>query len=92
MDLGIEGKRAIVAASSKGLGFACASALAAEGARVVVSGRDAATVQDAATRIGAVGIVADVSTPAGATALVDAGREALGGVDILVANAGGPPA
>ena len=94
MDLGIAGKRAAVAAASKGLGFAAAQALAAEGVRVAICGRDADTVEAAAARIGgdAVGLVADVGTVAGATGFVEAARSALGGVDILVPNAGGPPA
>jgi len=94
MDLGIAGKRAAVAAASKGLGHASAAALAAAGARVAICGRDAGSVESAAARIGdgCVPLVADVATPAGATGFVEAAREALGGVDILVPNAGGPPA
>ncbi len=93
MDLGIAGKRAAVAAASKGLGFAAAQALAAEGVRVAICGRDRATVEAATDRIGAdaVPLVADVGSPEGATDFVDAAREALGGIDILVPNAGGPP-
>jgi len=94
MDLGIAGKRAVVAAASKGLGFASAQALAAEGVRVAICGRDRSTVDAAAGRIGAgaIPLVADVGSVAGATAFVDAARDALGGIDILVPNAGGPPA
>src|SRR3954447_14181940 len=94
MDLGIAGKRAAVAAASKGLGFASARALAAEGVRVAICGRDRDTVEAAAARIGGdtVALVADVGTVAGATGFVEAARAALGGVDILVPNAGGPPA
>jgi 3-oxoacyl-[acyl-carrier protein] reductase len=94
MDLGIAGKRAAVAAASKGLGFAAAAALAAEGVSVAICGRDPATVEAAADRIGsaAVGLVADVSTAAGAAGFVADARDALGGIDILVPNAGGPPA
>jgi len=94
MDLGIAGMRAVVAAASKGLGFASAQALAAEGVRVAICGRDQSTVEAAAGRIGAgaIPLVADVGTAAGATGFVDAAREALGGIDILVPNAGGPPA
>ena len=94
MDLGITGKRAAVAAASKGLGFAAAQALAAEGVRVAICGRDVTTVEAAAARIGhdAVPLVADVGTATGATGFVDAARAALGGIDILVPNAGGPPA
>jgi len=93
MDLGISAKRAAVAAGSAGLGFGSAAALAAEGARVAICGRDGARVRDAAEQIGhgCVPLVADVGTAAGATAFVDAARDALGGIDILVPNAGGPP-
>lgn len=93
MDLGLEGRRAAVAAASRGLGFACASALAAEGARVALCARDRRGIEDAARRIGgdAVPLVADVSTPEGAAAFVAEAEPALGGIDILVTNAGGPP-
>jgi 3-oxoacyl-[acyl-carrier protein] reductase len=93
MDLGIEGKRAAVAAGSQGLGFGTAAALAAEGVRVAICSRDQSKVDDAVARIGhgCIGLVADVGTVAGATGFVDAATEALGGLDILVPNAGGPP-
>ena len=93
MDLGITGRRAAVAAASSGLGLASAAALAAEGVEVAICGRDEGRLTEAAAQIGhgCVPIVADVSTPDGATRFVEASREALGGVDILVPNAGGPP-
>jgi 3-oxoacyl-[acyl-carrier protein] reductase len=93
VDLGISGRRAAVAAASAGLGLGTAAALAAEGVLVALCGRDAARVQDAAARLGpdAVPIVADVGTSEGATRFVAAAAEALGGLDILVPNAGGPP-
>ncbi|HEX5366039.1 MAG TPA: SDR family oxidoreductase [Acidimicrobiales bacterium] len=93
MDLGIADRTAAVAASSAGLGLAAARALAAEGVRVAVCGRDRGRVEAAAEGIGgdAVPLVADVATTAGATAFVAAATEALGRVDILVPNAGGPP-
>jgi 3-oxoacyl-[acyl-carrier protein] reductase len=93
MDLGLSGKRAAVAASSTGLGYACADALAAEGARVAICGRDKGRIEDAAGRLGpnATPLVADVSTTEGATAFVVAAQEALGGLDVLVTNGGGPP-
>lgn len=96
MDLHLTDKRAAVAASSSGLGLASARHLAAEGARVVISGRDPDRLTNARagfpdpSRVET--IVADVSTEAGATAFVEAARERLGGLDILVPNAGGPPA
>jgi len=93
MDLGISGKRAAVAAASRGLGFGVAAALAAEGVRVAMCGRQPDTIEAAAGRVGhdAVALVADVSTPTSAGAFVRAAADALGGVDILVTNAGGPP-
>ena len=93
LDLGISGRRALVAASSAGLGLATAQALHAAGCRVVVSGRDPDRLAAAAaTMPGSIAITADVGDVGGATALVDAAIDALGGVDILVTNAGGPPA
>jgi 3-oxoacyl-[acyl-carrier protein] reductase len=91
MDLGIAGKRAVVAAGSKGLGFGAAAALAEEGCRVAICGRDATAVSDASARIGAIPFVADVSDPDNAAQFVRDAAEALDGVDILIANAGGPP-
>src|SRR5262245_35478395 len=92
MDLGIAGRRAAVAASSGGLGFASAKALADDGAQVAICGRDPDRLAAAAGRIpGAVALNLDVSTPEGATAFVEQAAEALGGLDIVVPNAGGPP-
>jgi len=93
VDLGIEGWRAAVAAGSAGLGFASAQALAEAGVRVALCGRDAGRVEEAAARLpgAAVPLVADVGSAEGATGFVAAAREALGGIDILVPNAGGPP-
>jgi 3-oxoacyl-[acyl-carrier protein] reductase len=94
VDLGIAGKRAAVAGASAGLGFASAAALAAEGVRVAICGRDAAKVAAATERLGepAVGLTLDVGSQAGGRAFVEQAAEVLGGpVDILVANAGGPP-
>jgi 3-oxoacyl-[acyl-carrier protein] reductase len=93
MDLGIAGRRAAVAAASKGLGFGVAQALAAEGVHVAICGRDADTIAEAADKIGlgSVPIVADLSSPMGAGQFVHDANVALGGIDILVPNAGGPP-
>ena len=96
VDFGISGRRAAVAASSGGLGLAAAQALAAEGARVALCGRNGAKL-DAAVRtitdVGgdAIAVPADVSTAAGGATFVEDAIAALGGVDILVPNAGGPP-
>lgn len=96
MDLGIDGKRAAVAGASAGLGFSTAKALAAAGVQVAICGRDEHRLQRAAAELGALGptpvaIPADVSTPEGATAFIESADAALGGIDILVPNAGGPP-
>ena len=93
MDLGISGRRAAVAAASRGLGHATAAALASEGAYVAICGRHEETIGDAARAIGpdAVPLTADVSTANGARGFVESARDALGGLDILVTNAGGPP-
>ena len=93
MDLGIAGKRAAVAAASSGLGLGSARALAAEGARVAICGRDVDRVRAAAAAIGhrCVPLVCDVADAAGGARFVAQAVDALGGVDILVTNAGGPP-
>lgn len=81
-----------MAAASGGLGFASAKALAAEGVRVVVCGRDRGRIDAAAAEIGngCIGLVHDVSDAAGGASFIAAAREALGGLDIVVANGGGP--
>jgi 3-oxoacyl-[acyl-carrier protein] reductase len=92
MDLGLQGKRAVVAASSAGLGFGTANALLDEGAVVVINGRDPDRLAAAADRLpGAIPIAGDVGTSGGATAFVEAATAELGGIDVLVTNAGGPP-
>ena len=94
MDLGIAGRRAAVAAGSAGLGLGSAKALAAEGCRVAICGRDRTRLDEAVAMLGgdAVGILCDVGSAAGGTEFVAAATDALGGIDILVTNAGGPPA
>ena len=93
MDLGLAGRRAIVCAASRGLGYACAMALAREGVELVITGRDAATLEEAATSIRA-GTGATVRTAAG-DITTPAGRAAalslLPDPDILINNAAGPP-
>ncbi len=92
MDLGIAGKRAVVAASSAGLGKATALALAQEGVTVAICSRTRERIDAAAADIpGAIPLVADVSTEEGAADFVQQAQSALGGIDILVANGGGPP-
>ncbi len=96
MDLGLAGKVAVVAASSKGLGKASALALAREGAQVTVCARTAADLERAAAQIrdetGAevLAVPADLSAAAGVTSVVEAAVARFGGIDILVANSGGP--
>lgn len=103
MDLGLQGKVAIVAASSKGLGKATAVQLAREGAKVVMCSRNPESIEAAAAearseaeRAGnggdAVGIAADVTRQADVDALVQTALDRYGKVDILITNAGGPPA
>jgi 3-oxoacyl-[acyl-carrier protein] reductase len=93
MDLGLTDCKAFVAGASKGLGKACAGALAGEGARVFICSRNAAELARAAAEIGAAGFAAaDVSQAADVERVIAAAIAALGGLDILVTNAGGPPA
>ena len=97
MDLGLEGKVALVAAASKGLGRAVAHELAAEGARLAICSRDAGTLETAARAIAAatgaevMAQVADVSQPKAIASFVDAVLKRFGRVDVLVTNSGGPP-
>ena len=94
MDLGIRGRRAAVAGATSGLGLGAAKALAAEGAHVVICGRDRGRLEAALAEIGhdAKGVACDVGSASGGAEFVAAASDALGGpVDILVPNAGGPP-
>jgi 3-oxoacyl-[acyl-carrier protein] reductase len=98
MELDLKNRVALVAASSSGIGRACALALAVEGARVVVSGRHQEKVQEAAneiaqrTRAEIVAFAGDVSQPDGPQRLVQQCVDRFGRLDVLVTNAGGPPA
>ena len=94
MDLGIANRRAAVAAGSAGLGLATARALTAEGVAVAICGRDRDRLDAALDLLGptARAVVADLSHPDGAARFAIEAAEALGGpLDIVVANAGGPP-
>ncbi|MBN2113489.1 MAG: SDR family oxidoreductase [Acidimicrobiia bacterium] len=97
MELGLSNKRAAVAASSGGLGYAIARGLAAEGCRVGICGRDRFRIERAAASIreetGAevAPAVADVGEAGAGTAWIDGLAAAWGGLDLVVANAGGPP-
>jgi 3-oxoacyl-[acyl-carrier protein] reductase len=96
MDLGLAERVYVVTGGSRGLGLAAARELAAEGARVVLSGRTPQTVQAAADALGgsgrAVGVVADQADPGAAQAVLTAAREAFGRVDGVLISVGGPPA
>lgn len=93
MDLGISGKRALVCASSKGLGLGCAQALAEAGVDLVMNARGADALEAAAAQIrdehgvNVVTVAADITGEEGRSRVLDAAQ----GVDILVTNAGGPP-
>lgn len=93
MDLKLAGRTAAVAAGTAGLGLATARALAEAGARVAVCGRDASRLSGALAAIGhgATGFTCDVSDDVGGAEFARRAIEALGSVDILVANGGGPP-
>jgi NAD(P)-dependent dehydrogenase (short-subunit alcohol dehydrogenase family) len=97
MDLGLDGNAALVSASSSGLGKASAAALAAEGANVVVNGRDPDRLDEAVAEIredatgDVIGVRGDLTDPDDVTNLVERTVEEFGGLDHLVTSAGGPP-
>jgi 3-oxoacyl-[acyl-carrier protein] reductase len=98
MDLGLAGKVALVAGSSRGLGLAVAEELAAEGAGLVLCARDADALErvrsdlERSTGARVVVVPADLGDPASVRRVVDAGEAAFGRIDVLVTNTGGPPA
>ncbi|TCN27704.1 SDR family oxidoreductase [Mesobacillus foraminis] len=96
MNLQLEGKTAVVAASSQGLGLAIAKELIDEGANVLLSGRHEAKLKQAVNQLGGPGKAAykqtDLTRPADIEQLIDEAIEKFGSIDILVNNAGGPPA
>ena len=91
MDLGLEGRTAIVCGASAGMGLATAEALAREGANVSMFARRRDVLDREAERLGALAVRGDVTNPADLKRLVDRTIEAFGGIDILVNNSGGPP-
>jgi len=97
MDLGLEGKTAIVVGSSGGLGRACALELAREGASVILCGRRTDALEAARAEIAALGrgachaVEADLATGEGRAAVLAAAQDRFGSTDILVTNTGGPP-
>lgn len=92
MDLGLQGKVALVSGASAGLGHAIAAELVAEGATVAIASRSRERIDAAAGEIGATGFVWDTADIDAAPGLLDAVADALGPVDVLVTNTGGPPA
>jgi 3-oxoacyl-[acyl-carrier protein] reductase len=97
MDLGLQGKTALVCGGSKGIGYACAEALSAEGARVAICAREPASLGEAAARIGertgypVLAIPADMTSAASVDNLFLEIERTFGTLHILVNNAGGPP-
>ncbi len=97
MDLGLKDRVALVTAGSQGLGYASAAALAAEGARVAITGRTVDVLDSAAERLreehGAdvLALAGDITDPAEPARVIEAVTGRFGGLDVLVANAGGPP-
>jgi 3-oxoacyl-[acyl-carrier protein] reductase len=96
MDLGLGGRGYLLTGASRGLGFAAAQALVADGARVLVSSRSADGVEAAVSSLGgepaACGLAADLGEPDAAARLVEAGRERLGRLDGALISVGGPAA
>lgn len=98
MDLQLKDKRALVTGASRGLGFAAASTLAREGCRVAVNSRDESKIKAAAEKIAkesgaqVIGLAGDVTEISAAEKIIEETVKALGGLDILITNTGGPPA
>jgi 3-oxoacyl-[acyl-carrier protein] reductase len=98
MNIQLEGKRALVTGASRGLGYATGRGLAQEGARLAINSRDPEKINAAAQALAAdtqaqvIPLAGDISDPAFPARLIAQAVEALGGLDILVTNAGGPPA
>ncbi len=97
MDLGLKNKRALVTGSSRGLGYATALALAKEGCKVAINGRDEAKIKAVAEKMSketgaqVIGLAGDVSLADVPERLIQQTEDAFDGLDILVTNAGGPP-
>jgi 3-oxoacyl-[acyl-carrier protein] reductase len=91
MDLGLTGKRALVGGGGAGIGHGIATALAAEGATVALLGRTRDRVTQAASTLGGHAIITDLGTDDGPASAVFEAIDAMGGLDLLVANTGGPP-
>ena len=91
MDLGLEGRTAIVCGASSGMGLGIAESLAGEGANVVMFARRKDLLEREAERLGGLAVVGDVTSAGDLERLVSTAVEAFGGIDIVVNNSGGPP-
>ena len=91
MELGLEGRTAIVCGASAGMGLAIAEALAVEGANVVMLARGRETLEREANRLGGLAVPGDVTIAEDRQRVVSAAVDAFGGIDVLVNNSGGPP-
>ncbi|MFJ2258100.1 SDR family oxidoreductase [Streptomyces sp. NPDC087844] len=93
MDLGLKDRVYVVTGATRGLGHASARELVADGAKVIVTGRDAKTVAEAATALGANahGVAVDNADPSAPASLIAAARERFGGFDGILISVGGPP-
>jgi 3-oxoacyl-[acyl-carrier protein] reductase len=92
MDLGLADRRILVGGATRGLGAAIARALAGEGARLAAMARPSDALTDAAASLGAVPVAVDLLSPDGPATAIRTAVDALGGLDGLVVNTGGPPA
>jgi 3-oxoacyl-[acyl-carrier protein] reductase len=91
VNLGLEGRTAIVCGASAGIGLGVAESLAAEGANLAMLARRGDVLSSHARRLGALAVTGDVAEPADLERLVERTVDAFGGIDILVNNSGGPP-
>jgi 3-oxoacyl-[acyl-carrier protein] reductase len=91
LDLGLKGKRAAIQGASSGIGFAAAKILAEEGAIVSICSSNEKRIQEAARSIpGSYPFAIDLDQPGGGTKFAKMASEAMGGIDILITNSGGP--
>src|SRR5918911_4921136 len=91
VDLGLNGRTAIVCGASSGIGLAIAEALADEGAQVTMLARRRDVLEREAERLGALAVRGDVTSPSDAERVVERTLKAFGGIDVLINNSGGPP-